>query len=73
VSAPVLNVHGTKERSAPYGGGREWALILPNARFLTIDNVAHAPWIEAPEKVLGPIGTFLNGTWPEAAEKVEAL
>ena len=73
VSAPVLNVHGTKDRSAPYGGGREWALILPNARFLMIDNVAHAPWIEAPEKVLGPIGTFLNGTWPEAAEKVEAL
>ena len=73
VSAPVLNVHGTKDRSAPYGGGREWALILPNARFLTVDNVAHAPWIEAPEKVLGPIGTFLNGTWPEAAEKVEAL
>jgi len=73
VSTPVLNVHGTKDRSAPYGGGREWALILPNARFLMIDNVAHAPWIEAPEKVLGPIGTFLNGTWPEAAEKVEAL
>jgi len=73
VSAPVLNVHGTKDRSAPYGGGREWALILPNARFLTVDNVAHAPWIEAPEKVLGPIGTFLNGTWPDAAEKVEAL
>ena len=73
VSAPVLNVHGTKDRSAPYGGGREWALILPNARFLMIDNVAHAPWIEAPEKVLGPIGTFLNGTWPDAAEKVEAL
>ena len=73
VLTPVLNVHGTKDRSAPYGGGREWALILPNARLLTIDNVAHAPWIEAPEKVLGPIGTFLNGTWPEAAEKVEAL
>ncbi len=73
VSTPVLNVHGTKDRSAPYGGGREWALILPNARLLTIDNVAHAPWIEAPEKVLGPIGTFLNGTWPEAAENVEAL
>jgi len=73
VLTPVLNVHGTKDRSAPYGGGREWALILPNARFLMIDNVAHAPWIEAPEKVLGPIGTFLNGTWPEAAEKVEAL
>ena len=59
VQALVLSVHGTKDRSAPYGGGREWALILPNARLLTIDNVAHAPWIEAPEKVLGPIKTFL--------------
>jgi proline iminopeptidase len=73
VKVPVLNVHGTKDRSSPYGGGREWALILPNARLLTIDNVAHAPWIEAPEKVLGPIKTFLNGTWPETAEVVESL
>src|SRR5437667_10930358 len=39
-----LTVHGTKDRSSPYGGGREWALMLPNARLLTIENVAHAPW-----------------------------
>jgi pimeloyl-ACP methyl ester carboxylesterase len=61
VQGPVLAVHGTKDRSAPYGGGREWALILPNTRLLTIEDVAHAPWIEAPDKVLGPIKTFLNG------------
>jgi pimeloyl-ACP methyl ester carboxylesterase len=73
VQMPVLVVHGTKDRSSPYGGGREWALILPNARLLTLDDVAHAPWIEAPEKVHGPIKTFLDGTWPEAAEKVESL
>jgi pimeloyl-ACP methyl ester carboxylesterase len=73
VQAPVLGIHGTKDRSAPYGGGREWAMILPNARLLTIQNVAHAPWIEAPEEVFRAIGTFLEGAWPKAAEKVKSL
>jgi hypothetical protein len=44
--------------------------MLPNARLLTIEGAAHAPWIEAPEHVLGPIQTFLAGSWPTAAEKV---
>jgi len=70
VNSPVLTVHGRKDRSAPYGGARDWATILPNARLLTIDGAAHAPWIEAPEQVLGPIQTFLGGSWPAAAEKV---
>ena len=69
VKSPVLAIHGTKDRSAPYGGGRDWALMLPNARLLTIEGVAHAPWIEAPEGVLGPIQTFLDGAWPEAAQQ----
>jgi pimeloyl-ACP methyl ester carboxylesterase len=68
--APVLVVHGTKDRSSPYGGGRDWALMLPNARLVTVENAAHAPWIEAPELVFGAIETFLEGDWPEAAEKV---
>jgi proline iminopeptidase len=70
VNSPVLTVHGTKDRSAPYGGARDWATMLPNARLLTIEGAAHAPWIEAPEHVLGPIQTFLAGSWPTAAEKV---
>src|SRR5262245_51882375 len=70
VKASVLTIHGTKDRSSPYGGARHWASILPDARLLTVENTAHAPWIEAPEKVLGPIQTFLGGSWPEAAEKV---
>lgn len=73
VQAPVLTIHGTKDRSGPYGGSREWASILPNARLLTVDNTAHAPWIEAPEEVLGAIETFLGGAWPPAAEKVESV
>ncbi len=71
--APVLIVHGNKDRSAPYGGGRDWAIELPNARLVTVENAAHAPWIETPDLVFGSIKTFLDGAWPEAAEKVTSL
>jgi pimeloyl-ACP methyl ester carboxylesterase len=70
---PVLIVHGTRDRSAPYGGARDWARMLPNARLLTVENVAHAPWIESPEAVFSALETFLDGGWPEAAERVTAL
>jgi proline iminopeptidase len=71
--APVLTIHGRKDRSAPYGAGRDWALRLPNARLVTIDEGAHAPWIEAPDRVFGSITTFLNGEWPASAEEVKSL
>lgn len=70
VHAPVLTIHGMKDRSAPYGGGREWAMMLPNARLLTIENASHAPWVESPELVFGAIQTFLGGMWPEAAHEI---
>jgi pimeloyl-ACP methyl ester carboxylesterase len=73
VKALVLTIHGTKDRSAPYGGGREWALSLPNVRLLTIENAAHAPWIEAPEEVFGALQTFLDGMWPTRAHKITSL
>lgn len=73
VNTSVLTIHGTRDRQAPYGGGREWVLMLPNARLVTIEHAAHLPWIEAPEKVFSSIRTFLEGTWPEAAHKVEFL
>jgi proline iminopeptidase len=73
VEEPVLTIHGAKDRSAPYGGGREWALSLPNARLVTVENAGHAPWIEDREEVFHSITTFLDGKWPEAAAKVEEL
>jgi pimeloyl-ACP methyl ester carboxylesterase len=73
IDTPVLTIHGTKDRNAPYGAGREWALALPNARLLTIEGAAHAPFIEAPQAVFGAIETFLGGDWPVAAEKVTVL
>jgi pimeloyl-ACP methyl ester carboxylesterase len=69
-TAPALIVHGTKDRNAPYGGGRDWAAHLPNARLLTVRDAAHAPWIEAPELVFASIRTFLDGAWPAASERL---
>src|SRR5262249_30279022 len=71
--APVLVIHGRHDRSSPYGGGRDWALRLPNARLITADRAAHVPWIEEPELVFGAIETFLGGMWPDSAEKVTVL
>ncbi len=73
VKTPVLIIHGTRDRSAPYGGAREWALMWPNARLVTVENAAHAPWIEAPEMVFTAITDLLNGKWPNTAEKVKSL
>jgi pimeloyl-ACP methyl ester carboxylesterase len=70
---PVLVVHGRQDRSAPYGGAREWAMLLPDARLLTVDPAAHAPWLEQPAQVLEPLQEFLSGRWPAAAERVTNL
>ena len=70
VSMPVLVVHGDKDRSAPYGGGRDWAALLPQARLLTTANAAHVPWVEAPEPTMRSLEVFLNGDWPTQAEIV---
>lgn len=70
VTAPVLIIHGTRDRSAPYGAGRDWAAILPNARLVTVENAGHCPWIEAPQLVFDSIGAFLDGRWPAAAEQL---
>ena len=63
----------TRDRSAPYGGAREWGLLLPDARLVTFEQVSHALWIEAPEKVFGAIDTFLCGSWPQDSENVNSL
>jgi pimeloyl-ACP methyl ester carboxylesterase len=67
VRGPVLTIHGRRDRSAPYAGGREWARLLPNARLVTIENAGHMPWVESPDEVLGAIETFLTGPEPAKA------
>jgi len=67
VRAPVLTIHGRRDRSAPYAAGREWVRLLPNARLVTVENAGHMPWIESPAEVLDAIETFLTGPKPARA------
>ena len=71
VTMPVLVVHGTKDRSGPYGGGRDWAAMLPNARLVTVENAGHMPWIEKPGEVFDALQTFLDGAWPSTAIRLK--
>ena len=61
VQAPVLTIHGTRDRQAPYGGAIDWVEMLPNAQLVTIKEAAHLPWIEKPAEVFGAIESFLAG------------
>jgi proline iminopeptidase len=58
LEAPVLTVHGTKDRNAPYGSGKEWAEALPNGKLFTAEGAAHQAWADRPE-VLVAIREFL--------------
>jgi pimeloyl-ACP methyl ester carboxylesterase len=60
VMCPVLTIHGLKDRSAPYGGGRDWAALLPNAHLLPVDGAGHGPWIEQAEVVFAAIDGYLS-------------
>jgi pimeloyl-ACP methyl ester carboxylesterase len=73
LASPVLVIHGTLDRNAAYGAGREWAMTLPEARLLTVEKAAHCPWADEPDLVFSAIRTFLDGDWPAGAEKVESL
>jgi len=73
VRAPVLTIHGTWDRNAPYAAGREWAMTLPDARLLTVEGAAHQVTLDAPEIVIPAIDGFMDGNWPAGAERVTRL
>lgn len=66
---PVLTIHGTKDRNAPYGSGREWAASLPGARLSTMEGMAHAVHYEI--DLTPTLETFFGGAWPAGVETVE--
>jgi pimeloyl-ACP methyl ester carboxylesterase/ketosteroid isomerase-like protein len=70
VTMPVLTIHGTSDRNAPYSGGRIWAQQLPDARLVTVTGGAHTMWLNDPVATFGAIRHFLRGEWPIGSEKV---
>jgi pimeloyl-ACP methyl ester carboxylesterase len=73
VKVPVLTIHGTWDRNAPYAAGREWALTLPDARLITVERAAHQVATDAPGVVLPAIDEFVSGRWPARAEEITTL
>ena len=73
VRVPVLAIHGTWDRNAPYAAGREWARTLPDARLITVERAAHQVVTDAPEVVLPALDEFVMGRWPSRAEKITSL
>ena len=61
LTMPVLIVHGTKDRNAPYKGGQAWAASLPNARLVSVEGAAHVMWLDDPPVVFAAIRQFLRG------------
>jgi len=72
IKQPVLIIHGTKDRNAYYGAGREWSTLLPHGLLLTVKGAAHCAWADAPEIVIPAIDGFLRGKTPAGAEKIRA-
>ncbi|HXG80925.1 MAG TPA: alpha/beta hydrolase [Sphingomicrobium sp.] len=65
---PVLTLHGTLDRNAPYGSGLEWATTFRHGRLITVEGGAHQLWLDDPS-VLADIDRFLAGDWPARAQR----
>jgi pimeloyl-ACP methyl ester carboxylesterase len=65
---PVLTLHGTMDRNAPYGSGLEWATTFLNGRLITVEGGAHQLWLDDPS-IIAEIDSFLEGKWPERAQR----
>jgi proline iminopeptidase len=70
VRAPVLVVHGAAD-VIPLRGSELWASGYPNARLLLIQKAGHISHVEAPDIFFPAVETFLKGSFPAEAKKVE--
>jgi proline iminopeptidase len=71
VSRPVLVIEGEKSR-LPLEPARFWAQHPPNARLLLIPKAGHRAWLDRPSQLFEALDEFLQGDWPQRAEKIPA-
>ena len=70
VRSPVLVIHGTAD-PIPIESSEAWASAIPNAQLLLINGAGHIPQIEQPETFFSAVETFLRGSFPTDAKKVQ--
>lgn len=67
LDTPTLVLHGLQDHVAPAEGGREWAGVLPDARFEGVEEAGHLLWAERTDRVLDALDRFLPaGGEPDA-------
>lgn len=70
ITSPVLVIHGDDDLVANPEGGRAWARLFPDARYLRLRYTGHLPFIENAPTLRRALDFFLQGTWPPLAERV---
>jgi proline iminopeptidase len=70
VTAPVLVIHGLAD-PIPVEASKAWAYSYPNARLLLIEKAGHITHVERPDVFFPAVETFLHGSFPANAKKVE--
>lgn len=72
VKAPVLVIHGVAD-VIPQRASEFWASGYPNARLLLIEKAGHVGHVETPDIFFPAVETFLKGSFPVDAKKVERM
>lgn len=70
VTAPVLVIHGEAD-PIPVASSEAWAAGYPNARLLLIEKSGHLSHVERPDVFFPAVETFLKGSFPAEAKKIE--
>jgi pimeloyl-ACP methyl ester carboxylesterase/class 3 adenylate cyclase len=73
ITAPTLVIHAREDNAVPVQGGRYLADHIPNARYLEVEGVDHAPFLTEPDKILAGIEEFLTGRHAAPAQSHRAL
>jgi len=68
IKVPALVLHRRGDRAIPFRKGRELALHLGNARFISLDGALHYPWFGDSESVARPILDFLDDSYGSRAK-----
>jgi class 3 adenylate cyclase len=74
VTVPTLVIHRRNDTAVPFEAGREFAALIPGARFLSLEGRNHVPMPEEPEtaQMLDAVHRFLSGGAPEAIKPSSA-
>ncbi len=70
VKAPVLVVHGAADPTL-VKSPEAWASAMSNAQLLIINDAGHLPHVEQPEIFFKTVETFLKGSFPPEATRVQ--